>query len=240
MTKLFAHKYTANPSTQTDTFTLILIILSTRNSQLLRHYMTELTLTTPYQHMHDTKPPMFCLFYNSTVSLSGTPTPSPKSNNGTQYSILSTSPPYHMYRVLQNVSVISLTRGVASFARSGGKIKIRGAKVFAKFFWPKSQVISKKKQKKKVFTEIRRLFLAKSQIFRPNAGDLREKKRSSPKSEGFFWPKSQILTYFPPNNSNFFLPKKFRGGGKKKNRGDKNENRGGIAPLPLRWRCACF
>ena len=110
MTKLFAHKSTANPPTQTDTFTLILIILSTRNSQLPRHYMTELTHTTPSQQMHDTKPPMFCLFYNSTVSLSGTPTPSPRSNNGTQHGILSTSPPYLMYRVLQNVSVVFLTK----------------------------------------------------------------------------------------------------------------------------------
>ena len=99
MTKLFAPKSTANPPTQTDTFTLILIILSTRNSQLPRHYMTELTHTTPSQQMHDTKPPMFCLFYNSTVSLSGTPTPSPRSNNGTQLGILCTSPPYcKMYR----------------------------------------------------------------------------------------------------------------------------------------------
>ena len=68
MTKLFAHKSTANPPTQTDTFTLVLIIFSTRNLQLLRHYMTELTHTTPSQQMHDTNPPMFCLFYNSTVS----------------------------------------------------------------------------------------------------------------------------------------------------------------------------
>ena len=57
------------------------------------------------------------------------------------------------------------------------------------------------------------------------------KKRSSPKSEGFFWPKLQILTFFPPNNSNFFLPKNSVGG-QEKNRGDKNENRGGIAPPP--------
>ena len=35
-------------------------------------------------------------------------------------------------------------------------------------------------------------FWPKSQIFRPKAGDL-QKKRSSPKSEGFFWPKSQIF-----------------------------------------------
>ena len=79
-----------------------------------------------------------------------------------------------------------------------------------------------------------------------------KKKRSSLKSEGFFWPKSQILTFFPPKNSNFFLPKKYRGGARKKsggkkenrggkneNRGGKNENRGGIAPLPPRWRRAC-
>ena len=69
-----------------------------------------------------------------------------------------------------------------------------------------------------------------NKIFRPKAGDLqKKKKRSSPKSEGFFWPKSQILTFFPPKNSNFFLPK-ITVGGQKKNWGGKNENRGGIAP----------
>ena len=35
-------------------------------------------------------------------------------------------------------------------------------------------------------------FRPKSQIFRPKAGDL-QKKRSLPKSKGFFWPKSQIF-----------------------------------------------
>ena len=73
-------------------------------------YMTELTHTTPSQQMHDTKPPMFFLFYNSTVSLSGTPTRPPRSNNGTQHGILNTLPPYLMYRVLQNVSVVFLTK----------------------------------------------------------------------------------------------------------------------------------
>ena len=66
-------------------------------------------------------------------------------------------------------------------------------------------------------------------------GDLQKKKKtSSPKSEGFFWPKSQILTFFPPNNSNFFIPKKFRGG-QEKNREGKIKNRGA---LPPRWRRA--
>ena len=46
----------------------------------------------------------------------------------------------------------------------------------------------------------------------------------SPKSEGFFRPKSQILTFFPAKNSNFFLPKKYRGG--------QEINRGGNAPCP--------
>ena len=54
--------------------------------------------TIPANARHETT--MFCLFYNSTVSLSGTPTPSPKSNNRIQHSILSTSPPYLMCRVL--------------------------------------------------------------------------------------------------------------------------------------------
>ena len=64
--------------------------------------------TIPADARHE--PNMFCLSYNSTVSLSGTPTPSPRSNNGTQHGILSTSPPYLMYRVLQNVSVVFLTK----------------------------------------------------------------------------------------------------------------------------------
>ena len=110
MTKLFAHKSTVNPRTQTDIFTLILIILSTRNSQLPRYYMTELPHTTPSQQMHNTKPSMLCLIYSSTVSLSGIPTPPPTSNNVIQHSILSTSPPYLMCRVLPNVSVVFLTK----------------------------------------------------------------------------------------------------------------------------------
>ena len=46
--------------------------------------------------MHDTKPPMFCLFYNSTVSLSGTPTQAPKvkQRNTTQHLKHFTSIPY--------------------------------------------------------------------------------------------------------------------------------------------------
>ena len=59
------------------------------------------------------------------------------------------------------------------------------------------------------------------QRFSPNFSgrNQKKKKKSSPKSEGFFWPKSQIWTFFPPNNSNFFLPKKFRGGARKKSGG---------------------
>ena len=63
-------------------------------------------------------------------------------------------------------------------------------------------------------------------------------QRFSPKSEGFFWPKSQILTFFSPKNTNFLLPKKYRGG-QEKNRGGKNENQGGIAP-PLAMHLHCY
>ena len=55
-------------------------------------------------------------------------------------------------------------------------------------------------------------------------------QRSSPKSEGFFCRISQILTLFLPKNTNFFLPKKYRGGARKKSGGG-----GAIAPLPPRW-----
>ena len=44
--------------------------------------------------MHDTKPHMFCLFYNSTVSLSGTPTSKVKQRNTTQHLKHFTSIPY--------------------------------------------------------------------------------------------------------------------------------------------------
>ena len=85
-------------------------------------------------------------------------------------------------------------RGVASFARSGGKGFRRNPKAFSgrnHKFSAQKQVISQKK-------------------------------------EGFFWPKSQILTFFPPKNINFF--QKNSVGGQEKNRGGKNENRVGIVP----------
>ena len=52
-----------------------------------------------------------------------------------------------------------------------------------------------------------------------------------PISEGFFWPKLQISTFFQAKKSNFFLPKKYRGGARSKSGG------GGIAP-PLATRLA--
>ena len=102
------------------------------------------------------------------------------------------------------------TTGASPASRDrGSKIKIRRAKVFA---------------------EMRRLFLAEITNFPTKSGDL-QKKRSSPKSEGFFWPKSQILTFFPAKNTNYFLPKNTVGGQEKNGGGGgKNENRGGIVP----------
>ena len=52
------------------------------------------------------------------------------------------------------------------------------------------------------------------------------KKKSSPKSEGFCWPKSQIPTFFPPKSTNL---KKYRGG-QGKNWGAKTKIGGDIAP----------
>ena len=50
----------------------------------------------------------------SVLQLNGFPLrhsyPIPRSNNGTQHSILNTSPPYLMYRVLLNVSIVFLTK----------------------------------------------------------------------------------------------------------------------------------
>ena len=75
-------------------------------------------------------------------------------------------------------------------------------------------------------------------FFRPKTGDLqKQKEKVLPKSEGFFWPKSQIQTVFPAKNSNFFLPKKYRGG-QEINRGGGGERKSGGA-MPPRWRCAC-
>ena len=88
-------------------------------------------------------------------------------------------------------------------------------------------MISKKKglrRNPKAFSDQNHKFSDQKQV-------ISKKKRSSPKSEGFFWPKSQILTLFPPKNTNFFLPKKYRGRARK-NSGGQTENLGGIAPLP--------
>ena len=106
----------------------------------------------------------------------------------------------------------------ASRDRGGEKLKSggKGFRRFPKAFSGRNQKSSDQKlvisKKKKVFTEIQRLFLSKS----------------------------QILTFLPPKKSNFFLPKKYRGGRQEKNPEGKNENRGGspLPPPPPRWRRA--
>ena len=105
-------------------------------------------------------------------------------------------------------------RGVASFARSGGaKLKSGGQRFSPKCeceitnFPTKSDLQKGLRRNPKVFSGRNNKF-----------SDQKQEKRSSPKFEGFFWPKSQILTFFPPQNTNFFLPKKYRGG-QEKNRG---------------------
>ena len=111
----------------------------------------------------------------------------------------------------------------------GAKLKSRGQRISPNFSGRNHRWSPKKNNNKGFSPRSEGFFWPKSQIFRSKAGDLQKKIRSSPKSEGFFWPKSQILTFFPPNNSNFFLPKNSVGG-QEKNWGGKNENRGGIAP----------
>ena len=117
------------------------------------------------------------------------------------------------------------------------KLKLGGQRFCEGFCWPKSQifkfsnqrqVISKKK--KKGLRRNPKAFSVRNHKFSDQKQVISKKKRSSLKSEGFFWPKSQILTFFPPKNTNFFLPKKYRGG--------QEKNRGGIAPLTPRWRRA--
>ena len=139
------------------------------------------------------------------------------------------------------------SRGVASFARSGGA---------------------------KVFGDFRRLFLAEILTFLSGQKQvISKKKRFSPKSEGFFWPKSQIFRPKPGDLQKiqknktkglrrnpkafsdvnhkfqrFFRPKKKTTSSSQKNTvgvqeinlGGKNENRGSIAPVPPRWRRACI
>ena len=103
-------------------------------------------------------------------------------------------------------------RGVASFARSGGggQNLNQGGKGFC--------------QNPKAFSGRNHKFSAQKQVI--------SKKKSSPKSEGIFWPKSQILTFFPPKNNNFFLPKKFCGGQEKSRRGAKTKIGGALPPCP--------
>ena len=80
---------------------------------------------------------------------------------------------------------------------------------------------------------MRRLFLAEIANFPTKSRWFPKKKSFSPKFEGFFWPKSQISTFFPPKNTNL----KIYRGGKKKIGGAKTKIGGA---LPSRWRRACM
>ena len=63
-TTLSAHRSTENLHTRIDTYILIHTTQNIKNSQLPKHYMTELRHTTPTQLMHNKKPPMFVLFFS--------------------------------------------------------------------------------------------------------------------------------------------------------------------------------
>ena len=123
-------------------------------------------------------------------------------------------------------------RGVASFARSGGggaKLKSGGQR-----FSPKCECeITNFPTKSDLQKGLRRnpkAFSGRNHKF----SDQKQEKRSSPKFEGFFWPKSQILTFFPPKNTNFFLPKKYHGGQEKKSGGGEAKTKigGAFPPAP--------
>ena len=93
----------------------------------------------------------------------------------------------------------------------------------------------------KVFAVFRRLFLAEILTFFPAKSRWSPKKKKK-KEKGFFWRKLQISTFFSAKKSNFFLPKNTVVG-QEINRGGKNENRGGLAPLPPpppRWWRTCW
>ena len=59
-----------------------------------------------------------------------------------------------------------------------------------------------------------------------------KKKRSSPKSEGFFWPKSRNLNGFSGQKQLLFPPKKISWGGKKQIGGQKRKSGGQCPPCP--------
>ena len=101
----------------------------------------------------------------------------------------------------------SRCRGVASFARSGrgGKIEIRGQRFSPKcegFFWPKSQV------------------------FRPKAGDLHKKKKVFAQIRRVFLAEMINLNVFSAQKHQLLPPKKIQWGGKKKIGGQKRKSGG--------------
>ena len=116
---------------------------------------------------------------------------------------------------IRNVQMVAGASPASRDRGGGAKFKSGGQRFSpAEFFWLKSQIFPPKAvdlQKKKVFAEIRRLFLAEIAIFNV-----------------FSAQKQQLL---PPKKIPWGARKKSRGGG-------KNENQGGIAPLPPRWRRA--
>ena len=116
----------------------------------------------------------------------------------------------------------------------GGKIKIRGQRFSPKCdrrlflaeitnFPTKCRRSPKKKRNKKGLRRNPKAFSGRN-----------HKKRSSPKSEGFLWPKSQILTFLCPKTPTSSSQKNTVGG--KKKIGGKTKI-GGRA-LPPRWRRA--
>ena len=98
----------------------------------------------------------------------------------------------------------------------GGKLKSGGQR-----FSPKSE----------------RFFWPKSQIFRPKAGDLKKKNlKVFAEIRTLFLAE---ITNFPPTNTNFFVPKKYRGGQEKIGGGGAKTKIGGaLPPCSPRWRRA--